>query len=257
VFNNLLSNAVKFTDKGGVTIEAAAQEHGGRLVLRVCVADTGLGVSGEGLARIFQPFEQGDPSIARTHGGTGLGLALSRELARLMGGDLTAESKLGDGSRFTMLANLGRAVPGREPLAPPPPPVQADLEARILVVDDHEIGRRALGLLLGPLGAEITSAGSGREALEILAQERFDLVLMDVSMAGMDGCEACRALRSRPGPNQQTPVIAVTGHTEPEQVDACRAAGMTGWVAKPVEPHELYEAIESALMARDMAVVAA
>jgi signal transduction histidine kinase/CheY-like chemotaxis protein len=253
ILNNLLSNAVKFTEKGGVRLEVAHHEAPGqRLVLKCSVVDTGKGVNPERLARIFTPFEQEDVSTARTHGGSGLGLAISRELARLMGGDLTVESKLGEGSRFTVLASLARAsaAPAREPaLAPPPPPPA--VAARILVVDDHEMGRRALSLLLGPLGASVTLAEGGRAALQRLAAERFDLVLMDVTMAGMDGLETCRALRARHGLNRRTPVVAVTGHAERTHLAACVAAGMNGWVAKPVEPAQLYAAIDKALSEGD------
>lgn len=249
IFNNLLSNAVKFTDRGGVRIEVAHQSAGdGRLVLRACVADTGRGVDADRMARIFTPFDQGDVSIARTHGGSGLGLAISRELSRLMGGDLSVESRPGEGSRFTMTANLGLMVEARQPLtASETPTVPANLPARVLVVDDHELGRRAMAMLLDPLGAEIVSAGSGASALEILGIETFDLVLLDVTMAGMDGMETCRRLRAAPGPNQAVPVLAVTGLTEDKDVVACRAAGMNGWVAKPIDARQLYDAIESAL----------
>jgi CheY-like chemotaxis protein len=129
--------------------------------------------------------------------------------------------------------------------------------ARVLLVDDHEMGRRALGLLLEPLGAHITLAESGRRALELLAVERFDLVLMDVTMAGMDGLQTCRALRADPGLNQDTPVLAVTGRTEDRDVAACLDAGMNGWVAKPVEAHDLYDAIEKILVGRELSAAAA
>jgi signal transduction histidine kinase/CheY-like chemotaxis protein len=247
IFNNLLSNAVKFTEAGGVRIEVAHHEAPGeKLVLRVCVADTGRGVGADRLARIFTPFDQGDVSTARTHGGSGLGLAISRELARLMGGDLSVESKPGEGSRFTVLASLDVADDSREILAEAPPP-PAPVAARILVVDDHEMGRRALSLLLGPMGAEIAVADGARLALQMLAVQPFDLVLMDVTMAEMDGLEACRQLRGGPGPNRATPVLAVTGLTTDKDIQACRAAGMNGWVAKPIDARQLYDAIESAL----------
>lgn len=257
IFNNLLSNAVKFTDVGSVRLEVAAHEApGGRLVFRACVVDTGRGVREDRAARIFQPFDQGDLSIARTHGGTGLGLAISRELARLMGGDLTVESRPAQGSRFTVLATLGTASaataePGVLLVAPPA------VAARVLVVDDHEMGRRALSLLLGPLGAAITVCDGARAALQTLAAERFDLVLMDVTMAEMNGLDACRALRAAPGPNRTTPVLAVTGLTEAKDIDACLAAGMNGWVAKPVDARQLYDAVENALTFQEEAAASA
>ena len=261
ILNNLLSNAVKFTDRGGVRIEVASHRVAGdRLILKLCVVDTGAGVDADRLSRIFTPFDQGGNSIARTHGGTGLGLAISRELARLMGGDLNVESSPGQGSRFTLLASLGRAADDgarTTEAAEGPAELSGAMSARILAVDDHEIGRRAMGLLLGPLGADVTLAEGGQHALDLLAMERFDLVLMDVTMAGMDGLEACRRLRGRPGPNQNAPVLAVTGLTEAKDVEACLAAGMNGWVAKPVDARELYDAIEKALVGRDVSDAAA
>jgi signal transduction histidine kinase/ActR/RegA family two-component response regulator len=259
ILNNLLSNAVKFTERGGVRIEVAHHAVAGeRLILKACVADSGAGMAADRLARIFTPFDQGGDSVARTHGGTGLGLAISRELARLMGGDLTVESTPGRGSRFTVLASLGRieSTPA-EVAAPAAVPAPEPLAARILAVDDHEIGRRAMSLLLEPLGVEIALAESGASALELLVVERFDLVLMDVTMAEMDGLETCRALRARAGPNQHVPVLAVTGLTEAKHVETCLAAGMNGWVAKPIDARELYDAIEKALVGREQGRVAA
>ncbi|HTI67556.1 MAG TPA: ATP-binding protein [Caulobacteraceae bacterium] len=257
ILNNLLSNAVKFTETGGVRLEVAHHDiPGQKLVLRACVADSGRGVGADRLVRIFTPFEQEDVSTARTHGGSGLGLAISRELARLMGGDLTVESRVGEGSRFTLLASLSRTNSASREAVPLPPPPPA-IAARVLVVDDHEMGRRALSLLLSPLGASVTLAEGAQPALQLLAAERFDLVLMDVTMAGMDGLEACRLLRATPGANQKTPVLAVTGRTEAKDVEACRAAGMTGWVGKPVDARQLYDAIESALVGQDGAASAA
>ena len=258
ILNNLLSNAVKFTKAGGVRIEVASHEVAGeKVILTLCVVDTGAGVDPDRMARIFTPFDQGADSVARTHGGTGLGLAISRELARLMGGDLNVESTPGQGSRFTLLASLGRAADTERDLTAAPPEPASNLAARILAVDDHEIGRRTMGLLLGPLGADVTLAESGAAALDLLAIERFDLVLMDVTMAGMDGLETCRRLRAQPGPNQNAPVLAVTGLTGDQDVQACLAAGMNAWVAKPVDARDLYNAIEKALLGRRIAAVAA
>jgi signal transduction histidine kinase/ActR/RegA family two-component response regulator len=246
ILNNLLSNAVKFTDAGGVRIEVEARDNGGRIVFSVAVVDTGVGLTPDRLALLFEPFEQGDVAIARTHGGTGLGLAISRQLARLMGGDLVADGTPGRGSRFSFTVVLGRACAPEAANAPDAPPPGA-AAPRILVIDDHEIGRRALSLLLEPLGAVVAQAAGAEAALAMLAMETFDLVLSDVTMEGVDGLEFCRRLRAAPGPNRATSVLAVTGRTEARDVEACLAAGMTGWVAKPIEPRQLYQAIEAAL----------
>jgi len=256
VLNNLLSNAVKFTDQGDVRIECDIRERSGRVLLRVSVVDTGCGLSSEKRATLFKPFEQGEASVARTHGGTGLGLAISRQLARLMGGDLTGDGAPGRGSRFTFTALLG-ATPAAQSTPVFAPAPSAAFAPRVLAVDDHEMGRRTLALLLEPLGASVTLAASGREALECLADEAFDLVLMDVTMDGMDGMQTCRRLRSDAGPNRLTPVLAVTGRTEAADVEACLAAGMNGWVAKPIEARQLYEAVERVLSEPEPAAEAA
>ena len=250
ILNNLLSNAVKFTQSGSIRIEADSREVVGRILLSIAVVDTGVGLSAERLAMLFQPFEQGDASVARTHGGTGLGLAISRQLARLMGGDLVADGKLGRGCRFAFTAALrpaARTAPLPEAAPPPPGPSSP----RILVIDDHRIGRQTLTLLLEPLGAVVSAAGGAEQALALLAKQPFDLVLTDVTMPGMDGLECCRRLRAEPGPNQTTPVLAVTGRTEPADIQACLAAGINGCIAKPIDAGELYRAIEAALSATE------
>ncbi len=251
ILNNLLSNAVKFTDAGGVRIEATSRAAGDGAILIVKVTDTGPGLTTDRLARLFQPFDQTDGSVARTHGGTGLGLAISRELARLLGGDLMASCHDGEGACFTLTARL---APAEIELAEPAT-LDGDLlsnRLRVLVVDDHEMNRRALSLMLEPTGAIVVCEGEAERALAQLAAEPFDVVLMDVNMAGMDGLTATRRLRSLPGPNRATPVVAVTGATESRDVEACYAAGMNGWVAKPLEARELYAAL-AAVLAEDRA----
>jgi len=249
ILNNLISNAVKFTGSGGVTLEVETHDGpNGTTELSLTVADTGRGLTEEQLERLFTPFDQTDDTIARTHGGTGLGLAISRELARLMGGDLTVENGARGGARFTARVRLQSAAE----TAPAPQKTQAATAAghrppRILVVDDHPIGRKAMSVLLQPLGAVVAEADSGEAALDALSVERFDLVLMDVTMAGMGGHEAARRLRSQPGPNRGVAMLAASGLTGREDVAACLAAGMNGCVAKPLEPAALYAAIERVL----------
>lgn len=251
VLNNLLSNALKFTDQGAVTVGlGAALQAGGRMKLSIEIADTGAGMTADQMERLFTPFEQADISVSRTHGGTGLGLVISRQLARMMGGDITAESRLGEGSRFTITLV---AAPAEQPVAPAA--VEEDRNPlcarpmRVLVVDDHEINRRALSLMLEPLSAEVVLAASGREALSRLAAQPFDVILMDMHMPDMSGPEAVMRLRLAIGPNRRTPVIAVTGATEDKDVKACLAAGMNDWVAKPIDAGQLYNALARQLEA--------
>lgn len=238
VLNNLLSNALKFTTRGEITVSPRAQTEGSAVLLSIEVADTGPGIPENALSRLFTPFEQLSDAIARHHGGSGLGLVISRELARLMGGDLSASSPPGGGARFTLTAKLEIAeAPAETPAAAP----IADL--RVLVVDDHLVNRRALELVLEPLGVRAILAESAEQALELLQSEVFDVVLMDVYMPGMDGRAATRILRASSGPNQNAPVIAVTASATSEDWEACAAAGMNARVSKPIDPFELYAAL--------------
>jgi signal transduction histidine kinase/ActR/RegA family two-component response regulator len=242
IVNNLLSNALKFTQEGAVTLRlGGGLTEAGDHAITLAIADTGPGMRPDQLDRLFTPFEQLGAQTARTHGGTGLGLMISRELARLMGGDITVESAPGEGAVFT----LNLVLPG----AQAPAAVQAPqaVQARVMVVDDHAVNRQAIALVLAPLGIAPETAASAEEALERLALEPFDVVLMDVYMPDMDGREATRQLRAMKGPNQQTPVIAITASATARDWEACLAAGMTGHVAKPIEPAQLYAALETAL----------
>jgi two-component system, sensor histidine kinase len=233
VLNNLLSNAVKFTPTGAVTVRLAYQD--GRLT--VAVEDTGPGLGAGDTERLFQPFDQLDPDKPRRHGGFGLGLAISRKLARLMQGDLTASDLQAGGGCFTLDIPLPRAQPTPARSGP----------LRVLVVDDHSINRETIKILLEPLGVNPTLAENGQAALQALETEVFDLVLMDINMPGMDGREATRRLRAGGGPNSDTPVIAVSAADTPREWRACTEAGMNSHVAKPIRPHRLYEAINAAL----------
>jgi signal transduction histidine kinase/ActR/RegA family two-component response regulator len=254
VLNNLLSNAIKFTDRGGVAlaVEAVANSQGWKLVF--AVADTGMGMTREQFARLFIPFDQTLASTARTHGGTGLGLTISRELARMMGGDLTAASQPGKGATFTLQIQAGHA--GSTAAAPPPAPVAPVTNVRVLGVDDHEVNRRALALMLEPLGVDLTLAASGEQALALASVAAFDVILMDLYMPQMDGRETTMRLRATPGPNQATPVIACTASTAERDWQACRQAGMTGSVPKPFDVSLLHGAIARALDERAAAEAA-
>jgi signal transduction histidine kinase/CheY-like chemotaxis protein len=242
VLGNLLSNAVKFTERGAITVRLGCVDDGERYRLIVAVADTGPGISPTLLPRLFTPFDQLNASVVRQHGGSGLGLAISREFVRLMGGDLTADSVVGKGATFTFSFVLDHA---QAPEARDAGPSIAG--ARVLVVDDHVVNRRAIDLVLQPFGVEATLAESGEEALALLGTEAFDAVLMDVYMPGMDGRDATRALRAASGPNRDTPVIAVTASATPKDWEACLAAGMDAHVAKPIDPIELYAALVQVL----------
>ncbi|MDQ1191967.1 signal transduction histidine kinase/CheY-like chemotaxis protein [Brevundimonas vesicularis] len=251
------------------------------------IVDTGPGMTTDQLARLFTPFDQTAEGVSARYGGSGLGLAISRNLIDLMGGRLTVRSASGQGSRFTVSLILPRGdeaaqivevvdesrldiarsltpsvAPTPQPAsvapspAPEPEPVAAtpavadeaeDQPLRLLVVDDHDINRRAVQLILQPLGCEITTAADGMIALERCQEAVFDVIFMDVRMPELDGRETTRRLRAGGGPNAATPVVAVTADTAPEDVAACQAAGMAYFVSKPLTPPALIGALQHVL----------
>ncbi|MDG2521654.1 ATP-binding protein [Caulobacter segnis] len=252
ILNNLLSNAIKFTPSGSVTLKVNAEpRRDGRLALELSVVDTGPGFDDEAAQRLFTAFNQLNAGVAAKYGGSGLGLAISRELARLMGGELTVESRPGAGAAFTLSLDLEVAA------SPPAANVPTLAGVRVLAVDDHVLNRRALEVILEPFGVLPVTADSGETALEILARQPFDVVLMDLYMPGMDGRDAVRRLRREAGPNQKTPVIAVTASATDKDWEDCREAGMEAHVAKPVIPAELHAALRQVLTSRAIAAEAA
>ncbi len=242
VLTNLVGNAIKFTSSGGVSLTVRqAQEDESGLILEFEVKDTGIGMTPEQQARLFQPFEQADGSTTRRFGGTGLGLAICRRLVELMDGHIWAESTPGRGSAFHFTAKLGRqvqTVPTR-----PSPRRRSGLPnltgRRLLLVEDNEINREVAGDILAKCGAMVDTAGNGREALDALDNRHYDLVLMDVQMPVMDGLEATRAIRRRPE-WKTLPVLAMTASVLPEDRECCLAAGMNDFVAKPIDMETLY-----------------
>ena len=253
ILNNLLSNALKFTETGAITLRMAAEPRpDATFGLTLEVIDTGPGMTDEQIAGLFTAYGQLSDSVARTHGGTGLGLNISRELARLMGGDLVAQSAQGQGATFRL--DLDLALGQAETPADAAPQEQTGL--RVLIVDDHEINRRAFTLILQGAVDSIVTAENGQEALDILARQPFDVVLMDLNMPKMGGLDCTRALRAAAGPNQTTPVIALTASAARSEIDVCLAVGMNAFVMKPVEAAELFRAIERVLDAHEAAVAA-
>ena len=242
ILNNLLSNAIKFTDYGGVTLSLATREGAGGREVVMDIVDTGRGLDPAQAHRLFNAYDQQGADTARSFGGTGLGLAISRDLARLMGGDLSAAGDPGGGARFTLVlpARAG-AAPSSE--AADVSGLQGVADAPlILVVDDHDINRRTLRTMLEAMGARVETAEDAQTALDAADSQVFDAILMDVRMPGVDGLEATRRLRSG-GLNAATLVIAVTGDVSANDIQACLAAGMSGWVEKPVNAGRLYAAL--------------
>ncbi|MBP7703995.1 MAG: response regulator [Caulobacter sp.] len=253
ILNNLISNAIKFTEHGAVLLEATGAVDAEARRIRFRVRDQGPGITADAMQRLFAPFAQGSAEVARTYGGTGLGLTVSRDLARLMGGELTADSAVGQGATFTFEVALPAGEPCDEASHGDAPEPRLQRRLRVLAVDDHEINRRTLALVLQPLDVEFATASNGQDALDVLAERPFDVVLMDVNMPGIDGNEATRRLRASDGQNAGVPVIGFSAGAEPAQIAACHAAGMTDWLPKPLEPHRLYEALERAIARREAA----
>ena len=247
VLANLVSNAVKFTDSGSVTIALDAVGP----VIRLTVTDTGVGFDEAVGQRLFSRFEQADASLTRRFGGAGLGLAISKELAVRMGGDLTCDSTPGAGAVFTLALPLPHA--DGEALA-----VVQSVEAsihvddetyappRTLVVDDNATNRRVLTLILEGAGIEVAYAENGQEAVELWRSGAFDVILMDIQMPVMDGFTATREIRDaevREG-RLRTPIIMVSANAMPEHLAASYSAGADDHVAKPVTAATLFAALE-------------
>jgi CheY-like chemotaxis protein len=216
--------------------------------VRFEVRDTGPGIPRDKLAAVFQPFEQADASTTRKHGGTGLGLSISAQLVRLMGGRLEVESEVGRGSRFFFTLPMEAVAPRAEP--PPaqeeqPPesmkakPAPAARPLRVLVAEDSEINQIVTAHFLKKQGHQPVVVANGRLALEALAREPFDLVLMDVEMPEMDGFEATARLRAGEGGGRRLPIIGLTAHAMKGDRERCLAAGMDGYLTKPVEAQAL------------------
>jgi PAS domain S-box-containing protein len=234
---NLVNNAIKFTEAGGISVSLAAEDDW----LRFAVSDTGSGIPAENLATLFDRFTQVDGSVRRQHGGAGLGLAISRELADRMGGAIGVTSELGSGSTFWF--RLPMILAERPDLAVQPAAQVRGPRLRILAADDSEANRQLLSLILEASGHEIRLAEDGAEALACLSAEPFDLVLMDIQMPRLDGLSAIRALRGMTNINARKPVLAITANVFPEQVASYLAAGADDCLSKPFQVAEVLDKV--------------
>jgi signal transduction histidine kinase/CheY-like chemotaxis protein len=246
IIHNLLDNAVKFTVRGDVRL--TVDQTDGGVVFEV--ADTGAGITREHLERVFDPFYQVDATLTRQHGGAGVGLAISRQLAELLGGQIEVKSRLGEGSTFTLTLPLARAEAlARDASRADPPEPVADAGLRVLVAEDNPVNQLVLRTLLAAIGVEPVLVDDGEAAVATWAAQPWDIVLMDIQMPKMNGVEAARAIRFcevQEG-RSRTPIIAVTANAMTHQAREYIAAGMDDVVAKPVELAVLVAAIERAL----------
>jgi CheY-like chemotaxis protein len=220
-----------------------------QIMLRFTVEDTGIGMSPEQLARLFQEFSQADGSTTRKYGGTGLGLAIAKRIIELMAGEIHVESQLGAGSRFSFTARFGLASkvvqPSMPALSPPPQPIDFS-GLRVLVVDDNEINRMVAAELMQIRGiTHINEVENGAEALahlDGLPADHYHVVMMDLQMPVQDGYETTRRLRAD-ARYARLPIIAMTAHAMHAEREHCMAIGMNGYVTKPIEPEDLYAAL--------------
>jgi signal transduction histidine kinase/CheY-like chemotaxis protein len=248
---NLVSNAVKFTAKGWVRVlvrEDAGTGGAGRL--HVSVSDTGIGIAPELQAVIFDPFSQADGSTTRRFGGTGLGLTISSTLVTMMGGRIWVESALGKGSTFHFTAECPRdtAAGAREELrlrTPSDAPEIAVRPMKVLLAEDNAVNQRVAIGLLARRGHHVTVAANGREALEALARDRYDVALMDVQMPEMGGLETVSAIRARERrAGGHLRIVAMTAHAMIGDRERCLAGGMDDYLSKPLTPSLLFAAVE-------------
>jgi len=243
---NLVGNAIKFTDGGTVQVNVTVEPGAGRaLTLHLAVSDTGIGIPASAMPTLFDRFTQADSTTMRRYGGSGLGLAITREIVQMMGGTIATTSTPGVGSRFTVsipsrfvdrdevlpaAAESGGAEPARPPL-------------RILVAEDNDVNQILINAVLARMGHVVHLVANGQLAVEAVRRGDYDLVLMDLQMPGMDGMEATQAIRALGGARASLPIIAMTANAFEEDRQACLAAGMDDYVAKPIDVEHLARAI--------------
>ena len=245
ILYNLISNSLKFTEKGSVRLEVERSGDG----LQFTVSDTGIGMTPDQTAKLFQAFAQADVSTTRKYGGTGLGLAICRDLAALMGGTITVSSVLSQGSVFTLWLPL---TPADHPLAvvhDPEGAAESNLDLRVLAAEDNAVNRLVLATLLAQVGIEPVMVENGVQAIEAWGAREWDLILMDIQMPEMDGPTAAREIRAREQAQgrRRTPIIALTANAMAHQLLEYTEAGMDGLVAKPIEMAKLIAALGTAL----------
>ncbi len=242
VLINLAGNAIKFTEKGAVVIDCTGlRKSANKQELSFTIKDTGIGMDQKYLTTIFKKFQQEDPSISRKFGGTGLGLFITKNLVDLMGGNLKVQSKKGKGTEVQVCLPLPIGTPSivakKEAFV-----INKSLNrAKVLLVEDHEMNRLVAANTLSLLDVELTEAGNGLEAVKLLKEQTFDLILMDIQMPIMSGIDATKIIRNEL--KVKTPIIALSANAFKSEIDACLRIGMNDYVTKPFEEQDLLRVI--------------
>jgi signal transduction histidine kinase/L-asparagine transporter-like permease/BarA-like signal transduction histidine kinase len=257
VLTNLTSNAIKFTNIGKITIgvNEVSRSTDGQIVLNFTVKDTGIGISPDQQMNLFSAFNQADSSTTRKYGGTGLGLAISQQLVELMHGEISLISELNTGSTFTFHVTLrmDQSVPSDSGIKPKIPASiyqsgYSQLSGkRILLVEDNKVNQVLAQALLKKVGIDVVIANNGKAAIDILNESaEFDAILMDIQMPEMDGHEATRIIRQELKLSE-IPIIPLTAHAMSDEIERCKASGMSGFVTKPIDVNKLYDAIATSI----------
>lgn len=244
ILTNLISNAIKFTEQGRVTISVSGKAlNAPQYGLQIAIEDSGIGIASSKHEDIFSPFKQADSSTSRHYGGTGLGLTISRKLANAMQGEITLQSQLGQGSLFTLELPL---IADHYPLAENNPAEKngnIPLRGRVLLAEDNTVNQRVAAKMLQRLGLDYALANNGEQAVKAALSGTFDLILMDINMPVMDGIQATRHLRDINSPLGHIPIVALTANAMLEDKQRCLAAGMNGFISKPIRLEQLREEI--------------
>jgi len=268
VLLNLANNALKFTDRGAVTLRAAVVDREtDHPRVRFEVTDSGIGISAEQSAQIFEPFRQAEGSTTRRFGGTGLGLTISKRIVEAMGGDIAVESKFGIGSVFSFVVAFGAApvetpvlrdtaAGARDVIAhelPPRADAGARLAGRVLLAEDNPVNQRVATHMLHKLGLRVDAVANGLEALKAITEIDYDVILMDCQMPEMDGYEASARIRAMNGRGANVPIIAMTANALAGDRERCLAAGMNDYLSKPVKLDSLRATLAQSLGRADAA----
>jgi signal transduction histidine kinase/ligand-binding sensor domain-containing protein/CheY-like chemotaxis protein len=251
---NLIGNAIKFTDEGYVWVRVRRVKENDKFRLAFSVADTGIGIPEDALPRLFQAFSQADASSTRCYGGSGLGLVISQNLVKLMGGAIEVESEVGKGSmfRFSLPERVAEMAKGTARVAVTEVP-EFVRSARILVAEDNRVNQKIIQGYLKHLKCHAKIVSSGRETLDALKEEPYDVLFLDIHMPEMDGIAVAQWITANMPPEQRPTVVAVTASTFPEDRKACFDAGMDDFLSKPIRLTDLAEMLERVMALREQA----